>query len=1163
MRVPLESTSSYQVGGSLPTASPVYVQRQADADLLAGLVAGEFCYILNSRQMGKSSLRVQVTQQLLTMGYRCAALDITKIGSQNIQPEQWYASFVGALIQGFHLGDVVSLRSWWRDRQLVSPIQRLSEFVEEVLLPHTSEPLVIFIDEIDSLLSLPFSTDDFFAWIRACYNQRADRPEYRRLTFALFGVATPDQLIQDKQRTPFNIGRAIALSGFDLSEATPLLKGIAHLSDAPEQLLAEILAWTGGQPFLTQKLCRLLQVHAPFMSASALPTRLADFIHQHLLQDWERHDEPEHLKTIRNRLLADEQRIGRLLGLYQRILEEGGLPLDGSPEQRALCLTGLVCQRHSQLVVFNPIYAHVFDRCWIEQQFEQLRPYTEDFQAWVRSGGSDSSRLLRGQALQDALLWASGKSLSDLDYQYLSASQEANQKAIQDTLLLERQEKEAISAANRILDAARRKASRLTQRALLALGVVSVMSLGVATILVKTYGELRTTEQSLALEQTSDDILEQFQTQELAALLAAIEAGRQLQTLVGDRPLSEYPTTRPLFVLNTLLDRIQARNQWRSERSPLVAALISHDGQQLSISEDGTVQFWTVQGEVAASHSLNIGSVALVRINPGGDRLAVLNRQGQLSVWRIEKQQVVLENRLTPVDAEIGNLRFSPDSREIAATTTTGKIFRWRTSGELLDVIATPSQQINSLSYGHDRLATADEAGWIRIWSLAGEPLQAWRVQTDVPVPQTSLAYLGNGKLASAGKDGILRLWNRNGQQINQWQVSSAPVYFVGTTPHPEELLTLSTDNSIRLWSAAGELLGELQGHERLVNTVSFDASGRTLLSSDRGGQMTLWYLNHNRLVQWLAQQDSVWTLALDSQAQTLVTGGKDGRVKYWQRDGRLLAQTPVLDSEGINQVRFTADQQRVAIATKGGKLALWNLKEDSLQTWTLPIKAPLYAIALDPQQRYFAAGDAKGVIYLLDLQQPEHIRQWQAKGEIWSLSFHPERPLLASAGEAGVIEVWNIRRDRLAYRLDPQQGWLASVLFSADGQSLVAAGESGSVYIWTSQGGDRRSFRAHQRSIVSLSLSPDGQTIATASPDRSVRVWNRSGQLITLLDDIRAIPYSVDIQGQSNLYIAVGTEDDEVIVTPLASLPELITAACGWLQDYRTQNPAVARSCP
>jgi hypothetical protein len=418
------SAYKYQVGGSLQRDSPTYVVRQADEDFYQALKTGEFCYVLNSRQMGKSSLRVQTMQRLQTDGIACGVIDITSIGSHDIAPAEWYLSFIGRLARSLGVKKTGEVKAWWNDRQ-GSSVARFGEFIEEVLLAEIPRNIVIFIDEIDSILKLDFK-DDFFALIRACYNQRADNPEYRRLTFALLGVTTPSDLIQDKSRTSFNIGKPIDLLGFQLHEVQPLAKGLEGKADNPQEVLKYILDWTGGQPFLTQKLCKLV-LSSPFTIAAHSEAKLIEqLVRSHIIKNWESQDEPEHLRTIRDRILSSEQQAGQRLGLYQKILQQQGILADDSPEHMEVRLTGLVVKRHSNLEVYNPIYSEVFDHRWVNRELAKLRPrfYNEAITAWLASNCQDKSQLLRGQALQEAERWAATRRLSDVDNQFLKASRE-------------------------------------------------------------------------------------------------------------------------------------------------------------------------------------------------------------------------------------------------------------------------------------------------------------------------------------------------------------------------------------------------------------------------------------------------------------------------------------------------------------------------------------------------------------------------------------------------------------------------------------------------------------------------------------------------------------------------------------------------------------------
>ena len=267
----------YKVGGHLPLNAPSYIVREADEALYQALKANELCYVFNSRQMGKTSLRVRTFYRLQQDGVACAAIDLNKIGSKNITAQQWYAGIMRRLVTSFNLP--VKLRDWLKDHDYLSPIKMLNEFLEQILLKHVTRHIVIFIDEIDSMRRLPFETDDFFACIRSCLDSG-------QLTFALLGVTTPSDLIKDKYCTPFNVGRAIDLHGFTFAEARTLAEGLVN-AQRPEILLRCILDWTGGQPLLTQKLCQAVTAKNDSIKAGAEHRYVERLVEHCIFDNWE------------------------------------------------------------------------------------------------------------------------------------------------------------------------------------------------------------------------------------------------------------------------------------------------------------------------------------------------------------------------------------------------------------------------------------------------------------------------------------------------------------------------------------------------------------------------------------------------------------------------------------------------------------------------------------------------------------------------------------------------------------------------------------------------------------------------------------------------------------------------------------------------------------
>ena len=342
-------------GGTLHPGAPSYVERQADDVLLQTLLRGEFCYILDTRQVGKSSLMVRTKARLEEAGVRVAILDLTTVGRQ-VSIAQWYEGLVSML--GEQLGLEDEIEGFWDRNRQRGPLQGFELVIRKVVLPDCSSPLVIFVDEIDAVRSLPFSTDEFFAAVRAFFNQRAHDPSLARLTFCMLGVASPAELVEDTKTTPFNIGRRIELTDFSADEAAPLAAGLGRDRRTGSRRLRRVLYWTGGHPYLTQRLCEAV-------AAGAAPN--VDRLCRSLFFTQESPEQDGNLAFVRRRLLESDTDLAGLLDFYRRLRYSRRRILCAEADPRAglLRLSGIAGDEAGCLRVRNRIYARVFDRAWI------------------------------------------------------------------------------------------------------------------------------------------------------------------------------------------------------------------------------------------------------------------------------------------------------------------------------------------------------------------------------------------------------------------------------------------------------------------------------------------------------------------------------------------------------------------------------------------------------------------------------------------------------------------------------------------------------------------------------------------------------------------------------------------------------------------------------
>jgi WD40 repeat protein len=722
---------------------------------------------------------------------------------------------------------------------------------------------------------------------------------------------------------------------------------------------------------------------------------------------------------------------------------------------------------------------------------------------WER-GGSDTSFLLRGLDLEQALKWRlsePGKVPAPtlLHSRYILASQEAQAEEKRRWQAMyenaERQRRRALSRqfAMQSIASTEKRLDLAILLALLAFRQDDTVEARSALLNAITISPFLTSVLRGAHERVSAAVLSGD-----GKLIAHTTPAKELMVW-------SVETRRCLFTLTL-------------RETPLALAF-TPDSMRLAVgTESGSIELYSMHspaqaGTQIAKEDTAIGALVFA---PDGERVAVGTRSGTVTIWNLESKE---RNALSPrhTDAVTG-LSFSDSGDRLASASKDRQVWLWNLAGPGAAPVALTQSNVTvrtdtPLRVAFDRRENRFVSAALRAILLGSDAAtEQERELRAYPELIASVAISPNGETLVFGDDkGHIGLWDlTTGQQFGRTlDLHTACVNDVAFHPDGRQIMSASNDGAVALWniSPPNPYVFSLTGHYDLVYSIAFSPDGKRLVSASKTsilvwdvatrkqiGEPILKLANSTVTVAAIGPAGTVLAATHTSCALALYDLGSHDfltMLGMTTRDG----QADVVHHETVTGIGFTSDEKLLVSIAQDGTLAVWMQSESGEFDVRVIAGLPeLYTLAIHPTEHIAAVAGKGGSVYLFDLQTLERIGEPLAmEVTVYRVTFSPDGNLLAAGTGAGTLQLWEWREQRpFGETIVAHADRIYAAEFHPDGKMLATGGADGAILLWdvqTQQPYAKR-LHAHTGCVYGIAFNSDGW-MASCSDDLTVNLWD------------------------------------------------------------------------